>query len=123
MAHQVGYAKENEANFVGYLAATASSDMRFRYSAYLDLFLYANKNLYYIDSVSAKLYRKDLSPAVEKDIQEWIAYNRRHISPIEPVIRWIYGKYLQGNQQPKGIYSYDEVTGLLIAFKKKFGRI
>ena len=123
VAHQVGYAKEMEANFVGYLAATASTDSFFHYSAYLDLFLYANKNLYYADSVAAKVYRKELSPAVEKDIQELIAFNRRHISVIEPVIRWIYGKYLQGNQQPKGIYSYDEVTGLMIAFKKKYAKI
>ena len=78
VAHQVGYAKEMEANFVGYIAATASSDSFFFYSTYLDLFLYANKNLYYSDSITSRLYRKELSPGVEKDIQEWITFNRRH---------------------------------------------
>jgi hypothetical protein len=39
VAHQLGYAKEMEANFVGYLAASHSTDTLFRYSVYLDLFL------------------------------------------------------------------------------------
>jgi hypothetical protein len=43
IAHQLGYAKENEANFVGFLAARNSPDPTFRYSVYLDLFLYAER--------------------------------------------------------------------------------
>jgi hypothetical protein len=35
----------------------------------------------------------------------------------------MYGKYLQNNQQPSGILSYDEVTGLLIAYYKKNGTL
>ncbi|HEX3024116.1 MAG TPA: DUF3810 domain-containing protein, partial [Chitinophagaceae bacterium] len=35
MAHQIGYASESEANFVGYLTASASNDVYFRYSVYL----------------------------------------------------------------------------------------
>ena len=35
MAHQVGYAKESEANFVGYLVCKNSPNVFFRYSAYL----------------------------------------------------------------------------------------
>ena len=123
VAHQVGYAKEMEANFVGYLAATSSSDTLFHYSCYLDLFLYTNRNLFLLDSVSAKLSRQELSPSVKTDLQEWIRFNRSHQSFAEPVIRWMYGKYLQGNKQPQGVMSYDEVTAFLIAYYKKFGRI
>ena len=123
VAHQLGYAKEMEANFVGYLAASASSDTLFKYSVYLDLFTYANRNLFAIDSVAAKNYSKQLSEPVLADIKEWIAFSRSHQTPLEPVIRWLYGKYLEGNKQPQGIYSYDEVTGFLIAYYKKFGKI
>ena len=123
VGHQLGYAKEMEANFVGYLAAVSSKDTLFHYSVYLDLFNYANRNLYFIDSSAAKLYTKQLIPQVITDIKEIITFNRKHQSPVEPVIRWLYGKYLQGNQQPQGIYSYDEVTGFIIAYYKKFGKI
>lgn len=123
VAHQLGYAKEMEANFVGYLAAAASTDTLFHYSVYLDLFSYANRNLYYADSVSAKIYRKELSAPVKADIEEWISFSRRHQNPIEPFIRWGYGIFLRSNQQPLGILSYDEVTGFIIAYYKKFGKI
>ena len=123
VAHQLGYAKEMEANFVGYLAASNSENSLFQYSVYLDLFIYANRNLYLTDSASAKIYSKQLDTAVVLDIKEWREFNRRHQSIAEPVVQWIYGKYLQGNQQPEGLLSYDEVTGFMIAYYKKFGRI
>jgi hypothetical protein len=69
VAHQLGYGKENEANFVGFLAAISSEDTLFHYSVYLDMFAYSNRNLFATDSVSAKLYRKELSPYVQKDLR------------------------------------------------------
>lgn len=123
VAHQLGYAKENEANFVGYLAASASNDQRFLYSVYLDLFLYGNRNLYGTDSAAARQYAAQLLPEIKTDLKEWKDFNRRHKNPVEPVIRWMYGKYLQSNEQPQGMLSYDEVTSFLIAYYKKFGKI
>lgn len=123
IAHQLGYAKENEANFVGYLAAASSKDVSFRYSVYLELFLYANRNLYQTDSVAARGFTKELQPAIRKDLQEWRKFNNRHKNLVEPLIRWGYGKYLESNEQPSGLLSYDEVTGFLIAYQKKFGKI
>ncbi|MEO9051264.1 MAG: DUF3810 family protein, partial [Ginsengibacter sp.] len=123
MAHQIGYAKENEANFVGYLAAVNSKDTLFHYSAYFDLFLYANRELYYSDSVSSKKSFELLSPEVKKDVQELRQFNLDHRGFLEPVITWMYGKYLKLNQQPQGMRSYNAVVGMLIAYYKKFGRI
>lgn len=123
VAHQLGYAKEMEANFVGYLAATTSKDTLLHYSVYLDLFMYSNRNLFAGDSVAAKEYRKQLIPAVQSDLKEWAAFNRKHRNPVEPVFRWVYGIYLERNQQPQGVLSYDEVTGFIIAWYKKNGKI
>ena len=123
VAHQLGYAKEMEANFVGFLSATASKDTLLYYSIYLDLFIYSNRNLFATDSAAANEYRKQLSPTVVNDLKEWRAFNIKHKNPIEPVFRWAYGKYLQGNQQPQGVLSYDEVTGFIIAYYKKYGKL
>ena len=123
VAHQLGYAKEMEANFVGFLSATASKDTLLHYSVYLDLFMYSNRNLFATDSAAANEYRKQLSPSVISDLKEWRTFNIKHRNPIEPVFRWIYGKYLEGNQQPQGVLSYDEVTGFIIAYYKKYGKI
>lgn len=123
VAHQLGYAKENEANFVGYLAATNSSDTLFHYSVYLDMYLYTQRNLFILDSTKAKYFSKQLIPAVKADLTELKKFNEAHQSPLEPVFKWVYQKYLEKNEQPAGLLTYDEVTGFLIAYYKKFGRI
>lgn len=123
VAHQLGYAKEMEANFVGYLATSASKDTLLHYSVYLDLFMYSNRNLFATDSAAANQYKRQLSPAVINDLKEWRDFYKKHKNPVEPIFRWIYGKYLQGNQQPQGVLSYDEVTGFIIAYYKKYGKI
>jgi hypothetical protein len=123
VGHQIGYAKENEANFAGYLAAAASPDTLFRYSVYLDLFLYANRNLYMVDSAAARACRKALAPPVLADLEAWRQFSRRHQNPVEPVVRWFYGWYLRSNEQPQGLMSYDAVTAFVIAYHKKFGEV
>lgn len=123
IAHQLGYAKEDEANFAGYLAATSSADTLFHYSTYLDMFLYANNEGYYTDSVSARQIFMKLSPEVKADIKEWRDFLLRHRSFADEFITWAYGNYLKANQQPEGMRSYNEVIAVLIAFYKKTGKI
>jgi hypothetical protein len=121
MGHQLGYAKENEANFIGYLAARSSPDPAFRYSVYLDLYLYAIRELYGRDSVLAKGFKGQLAPGVREDLGELQRFNRRYENPLEPVIWNLYGKYLRANRQPNGIVTYSEVTAWLIAYARKYG--
>lgn len=123
MAHQLGYAKENEANFAGYLAAVNSTDTLFHYSTYLDLFMYANRQLFYFDSASSKQAYELLIPAVKQDIEEWRQFNEAHENFLEPAITWLYGNYLKLNEQPRGIRSYNQVVSMLIAYYKKYGKI
>lgn len=123
VAHQLGYAKEMEANFVAYLSASASQDTLLHYSVYLDLFIYSNRNLFETDSTTAMEFRQQLIPEVITDLKEWRAFNKKYRSPIEPMFRWVYGVYLKQNQQPQGVLSYDEVTAFMIAYYKKYGKI
>jgi hypothetical protein len=123
IAHQLGYAKEDEANFVGYLAATSSKDTAFQYSTYLDLFIYANREVFFHDSTYARSISKSLIPEVKADLKEERDFWLKHRNPIEPAINWMYGRYLMANRQPKGIETYNEVIANLIAFYKKYNRI
>lgn len=123
VAHQVGYAKEMEANFAGFLAAVNSPDPLLQYSAYLDMFFYANRNLYNADSALAENYRSQLIEPVKKDIVELRRFQKKYRSFLGPVFRWVYGKFLEQNEQPQGIMAYDEVTSFIIAFYKKEGVI
>ncbi|MDB5192105.1 MAG: hypothetical protein JWQ96_1668 [Segetibacter sp.] len=123
VAHQLGYADESEASFVGYLAATNSTEPLFHYSAYFDLFNYANRELFILDSSAARNNIRQLDTMVRKDISELRAYLAKSRNPVEPVIKVFYDQYLKANQQTSGLKSYNEVVGLLVAYYKKFGRI
>jgi hypothetical protein len=123
IAHQLGYASESEANFTGFLAATASEDPLFRYSCYFDMFHYANRELYSRDSIAAKNMYLQLDGLVKKDFKALRTYLLKHKNPVEPIIKAFYDQYLKANQQTNGVESYNEVTGWLIAYQKKYGKL
>ena len=121
MGHQLGYAKENEANFAGYLSAKSSADAAFRYSVYFDLYSYGIRELYGRDSVMAIELNKQKPLQVKKDIIALKTFYDEYENPIEPYIRRLYGQYLKANEQPEGMQSYSEVMAFLIAYYKKYG--
>lgn len=123
IGHQLGYAKESEANFAGYLSATASHDSAFLYSVYFEMLAYASRYLYYSDSLALKDITAQLSPAVKGDIKELRDFYKRYKSPVETAIDRLYSQYLKANQQPSGKMSYNEVVAMLIAHYKKTGKI
>jgi uncharacterized protein DUF3810 len=121
IGHQLGYAKENEANFAGYLSARSSVNKAFQYSVYFDLYLYAAKELYLRDSTLLVPLRESLKPAIRKDYRDLRAFYKKYENPFEPLISKLYGNYLRANQQPQGLMSYNEVIAWLIAYEKKYG--
>ena len=132
MAHQLGYASESEANFVGYLAASSSADVYFRYSVYLDLFDYAQREeikTYIIDRDTSGLKnviiqnRKNLDSLVKNDRKKIRQFFFKRQNNISPIASNIYDQYLKMNKQMAGINSYNEVIGWLLAYRKKYGKL
>lgn len=123
VAHQLGYASEGEANFVGYLTSKESTNKLFLYSLYFDLFNYANNALFARDSVAARKNVTLLDTSVINDIKIYRAFINSYKNPLEPIITRFYGSYLKANNQPKGLRSYDDVIAWLIAYRKKYGEI
>ncbi|HXB43271.1 MAG TPA: DUF3810 domain-containing protein [Puia sp.] len=122
IGHQLGYAKENEANFAGYLSAKLSRSKAFQYSVYFDLYLYAARELYVRDSTLLVPLRESLRPAIRSDYRELREFYKKYENPLEPIISKLYGNYLKANQQPQGIMSYNEVIAWLIAYENKYGK-
>ncbi len=123
IAHQLGYAKENEANFVGFLAATNSRDSMFRYSAFFEMFLYANNELFLADSAAARANMRALSPEAKADLAELRAFRIKYESPVDRAVSAFYDRYLKLNQQPSGERSYGRVVMWLLAYYGKMGRL
>jgi hypothetical protein len=123
IAHQLGYGKENEANFVAFLACRSFDDNDFRYSCYFDLCHYAFTEI--LASGDTNLLRKfiilERHPQVKKDNRELWSYYRRTRNFIEPLMSKLYSEYLRFNNQPEGKKTYDKVITWLIAYYKKYG--
>jgi hypothetical protein len=122
IGHQLGYAKENEANFAGYLSAKSSSNPSFRYSVYFDLYSYARYYLFAQDSISAQQLDAQLMPGIKQDYKELREFVKKYRNPIEVIVDKLYGQYLIVNNQPSGKLSYNEVVAWLVAYYKKFGK-
>lgn len=122
IAHQQGYARENEASFVAYLASKASTDIDFLYSVYFELYRDAiyecrmtpNKEL-------TESIRNNLHPRVKQDSRDLQLYLLRNQNFVEPFMSGVYDRYLKLNNQPKGKATYNEVIAYLLAYMKKFG--
>jgi hypothetical protein len=119
MGHQLGYASESEASFVGYLAAIHSNNTLLRYSTYFDLFLTSNGEMIRRDFWLARGNMILLDHLVRKDIRTYREYVLGKKNSVEPMLKTLYDQYLKANQQQNGIDSYDEVVGWVIAFQKR----
>jgi hypothetical protein len=122
IGHQLGYAKESEANFAGFLSAKSSPDMAFRYSVYFDMYLYSRRYIYNLDSNLLRRYDSSLSIVVKNDYRELRAFWKKYENPVEKIVDLVYGEYLRANQQPSGKLSYSEVISWLIAYYRKYGK-
>lgn len=121
IAHQLGYAKENEANFVGFLASKSFPSIAFQYSMYFDMYNYAIGEMSRRDTALARAFQETLHPQVKSDFKEYRNFYRKYKNPVEPVIMWGYGHFLKANNQPGGKQTYNEVVAWLIAYYKKYG--
>ena len=119
IAHQLGYAKENEASFVSYLVCTSSKEPSVQYSAYFEMFDYAMAELRFVrDTAFTKTIITSLHPRVKQDIRELRAYRINTDNVVAPVMGEAYERYLKLNNQPEGHRSYNEVIGWLVAYLK-----
>jgi len=119
LSHQMGFAPEDEANFVGFLAGIHSKDKLLRYSAYnqgVQEFMFA---LRHQDSVARKEFRKCISPQVLADVKAereyWLAYEGK----VERLSSVFYDNFLKVNNQPYGLRTYNRMVLLILAYRKK----
>lgn len=120
MAHQLGFAREDEANFIGFLAAR-EGDPSARYSVYFSSLLYVNRALYQLDSNLAKKNLEKLSPIVKHDIGVYRQYIQDFHTPLETMVDYFYDYYLKWNEQPLGTITYSRVVILMAAYYRKYG--
>lgn len=118
MAHQRGFAREDEANFIGYLACKYHPDIDFQYSGYYHALTYSLNELYRHDAEQGDKIMGMLSDDVVNDMRYEDKFWKQFESPIEDISTAINDTYLKANNQLDGVYSYGRVVDLLLAERR-----
>lgn len=119
MAHQRGFAREDEANYIAYLTCTLHPDPDFQYSGSLLALIYSMNALTDQSTEKYTSLRSKYSLGVKKDLQAIQQYWDKYEGPIEKASDRLNDAYLKANEQEAGVQSYGRMVDLLIAEFRK----
>ena len=118
LAHQCGFMREDEANFISYLACKQSDDPLMRYSGLLLAYDHSMSVLRGVDPEAASRIREGLPQAVQRDLAQRERFWAEHEGVITDISRSANDLYLKANRQTDGIQSYGRMVDLLLAERR-----
>lgn len=117
-AHQLGFARENEANFIGFIICEKSQKLELKYSAYL----YTSKSLLYNIRLSNPEFAGQaalfFSEDVKKDIENEKKFFEKHDGFINDIFHFTNDLFLKSNRQ-EGSITYSYFIELLATYERK----
>lgn len=122
MAHQRGFSREDEANYISYLACTAHPEANFKYSGVLLALTNSMNALYQNDRSSFLKLSQNYSEGVRHDLAELNKFWAQYEGPVERTSERINNTYLKANNQKDGVRSYGRMVDLLIAEHRQAAR-
>lgn len=118
LAHSQGFAREDEANYLGYLACRLHADRDFRYSGLLAASLYAQAALAGEDREAYRALEDRRSPAVRRDVGALRAWSERYRGRVSRASRAVNHAYLRSQGQADGVRSYGRMVDLILAERR-----
>lgn len=117
LAHQRGFASEQECNFLAVLASTTCADPAYRYSGWLIGYVYLGNALYSRDPEGYWAIRETLPEEAKLDL----AYNNAYWAQFQDTVvqkasNKVYDGLLKGYGDERGIQSYGTVVDLLVVY-------
>ena len=119
VAHTMGFAKENECNFIAWLACNESDLPDFVYSGNLQAYVYCSNELY---SANKELWLKaqqNCSKGMINDLRQSSAYWKQFEGEIEESSQKINDSFIKVNGVDSGVLSYNEMVELMLKFYDK----
>jgi hypothetical protein len=120
-AHQRGVHREDEANFLGWLATASAPDPLARYSAAV----FAQRQLLMAliprDEEAARALIALRVPGVQRDIDDLRAYWSLSDGPTGRIARRVNDAYLRSNRVEEGVASYGRSVVLLLEWAERHG--
>lgn len=121
MAHQRGFAREDEANYIAYLTCSKHPDADFQYSGELLALIYSMNALYDADKEKFTQIHEKYSPGIIRDLAADRKFWQSFKGPVGNISSTLNDAYLKTNKQKDGVKSYGRMVDLLIAQYRKSG--
>jgi len=116
VAHQIGYAAENEANFIATLATVNNDDTYIQYSGYIFALRYLVNEVARRDIDKYHELIATINPGILASYKEMRDFWESYENPIENLSKFFYDGYLQANNVSGGIKSYSYMVALVINY-------
>ncbi|QXM06174.1 DUF3810 domain-containing protein [Crassaminicella indica] len=115
MAHQRGFSREDEANYIAYLTCSMHPDKDFQYSGTLLALIHSMNALYKVDLKKYKKLQEKYSEGLKRDLSYLRSFWQQYKGPIERTSTRLNNAYLKANHQKDGVHSYGRMVDLLLA--------
>lgn len=119
LSHLRGFMREDEANFIGYLACIGSDSPSYRYSGYLTGWVYATNALAKTDMEAYLELCGALDERAWVDLRGNNEFWARYDGKAAEVSNQLNDTYLKINSQADGVKSYGRVVDLMLAYARK----
>ena len=119
LVHLRGFMREDEANFISYLACTNSNYDDFAYSGTMLALTYSMNALYLEDYDSFVTLYGMYSEDVKNDLKYSSNYWKQFDTKVAEISKNINDTYLKANNQKDGVKSYGRMVDLLLAYYQK----
>ena len=115
-AHQLGYARENEANFIATLASLHNKDPYIQYSGYIFVLRYCINEIARRDVDLYNDILKSVNPGILKSYKEMRDFWASYQNPFERFSKHFWDQFLKANNQSRGIMSYSYMVALAVNY-------
>ncbi len=116
VAHQIGYAAENEANFIAALTTVNNDDVYIQYAGYIFALRYLVNEVARRDIDKYHELLETINPGILASYKEMRDFWESYENPFEVVSKYFYDGYLQANNVSGGIKSYSYMVALVINY-------
>ena len=112
--------REDEANFIGYLACIGSDAEAFQYSGYLTGWVYAGNALAKADFEGYCRLYEQLDPQAIEDLGENNRFWDQFEGTVSEVSTKVNDTYLKAHSQTDGVKSYGRMVDLMLVYYRSF---
>lgn len=116
IAHTMGFAKENECNFLAFLSCTTSGQPDYEYSGCFSALIYCSNALYKADKVLWKKAVSNCSQGVIRDLNFKSDYWDSFKGEVMDNSQSFNDSFIKANGVESGALSYNEMVGLMLRY-------